>query len=118
MCGSAYSWYVLPVRRTAVLLTLALFVPAGLAAACGHSSGSSASADAGPECGSLDADNPEACPATYDTAALPATCAPLGVVCLYPGEGDGTSTSGCTLPAALTCLRNEDAETGQWGVTQ
>jgi hypothetical protein len=100
-------------RTAFLLLTLAAFVLAGLVGAC-DSSGTIASApDAGPECGAPDENNPDACPATYDTAALPATCAPLGLVCLYPGQGDGTST-GCASPAALSCLRNEDAEVGQW----
>jgi hypothetical protein len=105
-------------RTVCLLAILSLLAGGGfVAAACDDSGTKLSPADAGPECGDLDADNADACPAAYGTAGLSATCAPIGLVCLYPGQGDGTST-GCAATAALSCLRNEDAEVGQWVANQ
>jgi len=61
-----------------------------------------AEVDAGQDCGFAQPHNEPGCPATYDTATLPPACSPIGLQCLYPGQGDG---AGCTAAtAALFCV--------------
>jgi len=56
-------------------------------------------ADAGEDCGPPH--NEAGCPATYDTGSLPTVCAPVGLQCVYPGQGDGI---GCMAAASLSCV--------------
>jgi hypothetical protein len=97
------------------LLPLAVLALFGLVGACssgGSTTPASTSYDAGspreeagPDCGSLVVHNEAGCPPTYDTAALPSTCAPVGLTCVYPGLGDVTPPgSGCSGPAGLSCV--------------
>jgi len=103
------------------LLALSTFALVGLVAACSSSSSASSQdggTDAGPDCGYTAAHNEAGCPATYDTANLPPTCAPVGLNCEYPGAGDGTSP-GCASTAVLWCVAGPgDAGAPHWGAAQ
>jgi hypothetical protein len=107
-------------RSSTSLLLLALFGSPLLAftLACSSSStGTEETTEGGVDCGTVH--NPTGCPATYDTSALPASCAPIGIACSYPGFGDG---NGCSA-ANLTCSEplgdgGADAGQGRWVATQ
>ncbi len=68
--------------------------------------------DAGVDCGFADPHNEAGCPATYDTASLPNGCAPIGLQCQYPGQGDGSGCMAAT--ASLSCVAS-DADGGAGG---
>jgi hypothetical protein len=115
---------------------LAAFVLIGLVGAAGWGCSSSSSppaargddasaeVDAGTDCGFAKPQNEAGCPATYDTASLPPACSPIGLQCLYPGQGDG---AGCTAAtAALFCVASgvdagaggDAGAQGRWGGAQ
>jgi hypothetical protein len=110
-------------RSSTYLFLLTLFASPLLASglACSSSSpGEQEPAEAGPDCGAVTASNEAGCPATYDTSALPASCAPVGLTCSYPGKGDGNG--GCNL-ANLQCSElagdgGTEAGQGRWVSTQ
>jgi hypothetical protein len=110
-------------RSFTYLLLLTLFGSPSLISglACSSSSpGDQEPAEAGPDCGAVAANNEAECPATYDTSALPTSCAPIGLTCSYPGKGDGSGS--CNL-ANLRCVEpvgdgGADAGQGRWVATQ
>ncbi len=55
--------------------------------------------------------NDSACPATYSYGLSGKPCAPVGMMCGYPGVGDGTA-DGCFSTAALWCRADADAGDG------
>ena len=76
-------------------MVLMLLTPAAWIGACSGSiakptgdAGGSSFEDAGSDCGFPEVHNEAGCPATYDTAAIPPSCSPAGLQCLYPGSGD------------------------------
>jgi len=107
-------------RAPTSLLLLALFGSPLLVfdLACSSSTtGAQETTEAGTDCGVVH--NEAGCPATYDTSALPASCAPIGLSCTYPGAGDG---NGCNA-ANLQCSAppgdgGSDAGEGRWVATQ
>ena len=72
----------------------------------------SAEVDAGEDCGFKDPHNEAGCPATYDTASLPSVCAPIGLQCSYPGQGDG---SGCMAATAMLWCTASGVDGGAGG---
>lgn len=74
-----------------------------LLAACKDSDSDSESDGAStPSCTYPDSGNPSECPAKYDVAQRGATCPREGLVCSYPGAGDGRG-DGCWGTAQLSC---------------
>lgn len=105
----------LAIRNVAALATLATLPLVGAASwSCSSSSSpqaargddasaeASAEVEAGADCGFEDPHNEAGCPATYGTASLPSACSPIGLQCLYPGQGDGTGCMAAT--AMLGCV--------------
>ena len=103
-------------RPTLLLLALAAFGLVGSIAAC-SSGGTTTPHDASPDCGYPAVHNEAGCPATYSTATLPPTCAPVGLTCDYPGAGDGTS-SGCASTAVLWCVDGGGDAAPHWSGAQ
>jgi hypothetical protein len=110
-------------RSSTYLLLLTLFASPLLMSGLGCSSsspGDQEPAEAGPDCGAVTANNEAGCPATYDTSALPASCAPIGLTCSYPGKGDGNGA--CNLAnlqcSALVGDGGADAGQGRWVAAQ
>ncbi len=111
-------------RSIAVIQVLALLALALGAYLAGCSSGGTtthhdagSSPDATPDCGYPVVHNEAGCPATYSTATLPPTCAPVGLTCQYPGAGDGTS-SGCASTAVLWCMGGAGDAGPHWSAAQ
>ncbi len=105
------------------LLALLFLVSAGWIGACSGQVRSvlaldagSTSEDAGNDCGFPIVHNEGGCPAAYDTATLPPTCAPVGLSCAYPGAGDGTGCTAAT--AALWCAAGSDGGANHWIAAQ
>jgi hypothetical protein len=59
--------------------------------------------------------NEAGCPATYSMSYLGEQCAPVGLVCAYPGAGDGISP-GCNATAMLWCVAAGEASVDAGGI--
>jgi len=59
--------------------------------------------------------NDPRCPASYSFTYAQSTCAPIGLTCAYPGQGDGTN-DGCYATAMMWCRGDAgDADAGGVG---
>ncbi len=103
-------------RRLHLLTSLPLCVAA---LACGGATRSGADGggtDSGPDAAGACAPPtiPPPCPSTFSTAEFRDPCAPPGVQCFYPGQGDLP----CPSAAGATCRADAGQETGVWTFAQ
>jgi len=70
--------------------------------------------DASP-CSYPPANNDSNCPSTYSVGNYQKPCAPVGLACAYPGQGD-FQPNGCNATAMMWC--KGDAGMGTWVVAQ
>ncbi len=77
------------------------------------SSDGSKTAD-GPICSYAPLANDPACPASYTYSFGGKACAPIGLMCGYPGAGDGTA-DGCFSTAMLWCRGDAGSGAGDAG---
>ena len=65
------------------------------------------------------AENPAGCPEEYSRQVWSGVEREAdGLVCMYPGRGDSTSSTGCRTPALLYCQSRGDAGPPAWAPVQ